>query len=612
MKRALVAFVVSAACLAGGLALWSRSADQRVPAAELIPAETLLLADFPNLPATALRWKETALAQILNEPEVQGFLAKPLSQLQQNPTWAETLRSLAGIQPQQAFFAVASITNNMPHAVAGFAFRGDQRQVETLISKARAQAQTASPNGKLGVEKHGKFQIETFSNRGITLAGCFARNWYFVANDLELLKATLDRFSGKTETSLAVAPTYRESLAALPQDPDFRLFTQPGGFSDRVLAQLNPLGDAVDAQEVATLRKIRAVALATRLEGRRMHDVLFFCETKAPQRPVLSKKTLELTTENTLFYGALAPSIPEEMPQRERPASPSANPMRALLTALNSPAALLAQFKTAFGPEHAVLLNWLSAEPQPSLFLALEVRDPAKARKFMENVFSAWSRAEATGVSFWTLADDKTPAQMQIHPTVALTAHHVLGGLSLESVKPFASTAANATSGSKTLEKSPAFIEAMATVPKPKTALAYLDAGALFERVYGLLRPAAMLWGGAIPDLAGAVDFGKMPTTDSIGKHLSPICLSALQTDSGLLIESTGPVTFLEVSAGMGAVAGAILMPAIRINPSTPGRNPILPPGGFKPLSAPQTTPPPATPSVPTGSQSNVSEDGPK
>ena len=572
----------AALCLLTGLALWHWVGARNLPAARLVPAETLLLADFPDLPTTALRWKKTALSAILAEPEVQEFLAQPRARLQAHQAWGGAMESLVRIRPRRGFFAVANIVNNMPRAVAGFTFGGQRGEVEKLIAKARVQAQTASPQGKLEHLQYGRFQIETFSDKGVVVAGCFARDWYFLANDVDLLKATLDRLSGKTLTALASVTAYRESQSLLPSHPDFRLFTQPGVISDKLLAQGNAPGQPPGTSR---LRKLRALALASRFEGRRLRDTLFFYEPEALARPLLNGQTLGLTNTNTLFYAAMAPMLEDEARrQSESQNFPGGAPLRALFAALNSSPATWAQFKVAFGPEHAVLLDWAQDAPRPSLFFALEVRDPAEARRFVESVFRAWNRADAEGVSFWTLTMDD-PTMAQFHPTVALTSHHLLAGLSPESLKLLASHATETPGGGATLAQSPAFEGAMATLPKPQTGIAYLDAKPLFEHIYGPLRPALMLWGGAFASFGGTVDFSKLPTVGCIARHLEPIGLSASQTGSGILMESTGPVSFLELGTALGATGFFVVLPALQ--PKTPGL-----PG----KSAPQVLPsPPVT-----------------
>jgi len=587
MRKIVVAVVLAATCLAAGLALWHRSEEREQEAAQLAPAETLLLADFPDLPATAMRWKQTTLYEIFKEPQVQAFLAKPLEKLQHNNAWAEAQQNIHRIEPKSAFLAVEKIVNNMPYAVAGVAFGGDRRELEKLLEQARAHARKASPNGKFDRLQYREFEIESFADNGVTVAGCFARKWYFVSNDIDLLKSTLDRLSGKTVATLAKNPTYSSSRAHLPIHPDFRLFSQPGALSNKLLTQLNAVEAIINLQDSAAIRKIQGVAVATRIEGKNIRDTLFLYEPEPTQRPVLNGKTLHLTTPDTLFYAAMAPTILEKTPQRgKKPSGPGTIPITTLLTALNSPPATLAEFQSAFGPEHALLLDWPAAVAQPSLILVCEIRNPAEARRFVETVFHAWNRADSDGIPLWTLTADN-PEMSQFHPAVALTGEHFLAGLSIDSLKPFASNAANPSVKSDTLVQSKDFQSAMALLAKPETGMAYLNSKQLFERVYGFLRPAAMLWGNQIPELGDAVDFGKLPQPACIADHLTPICLSVSQKESGILVESTGPVSFLELSAGAGAAVFAIASPTIQYTPPDKGLFRGLPPSPPKPLSLP-------------------------
>ena len=574
-----------ALCLGAGWLLWRGGAAMRqVPAARLVSPEALLFAECPDLGATALRWRETALCALLREPQMRAFLARPVGGFKKRMGWEDGgRRTMERIRPTQAFLAVTSLAGNMPRAVGGFAFAGERRALEEEIAKMRAQARAASPQGRLERIAYREFQIETFSDNGITVAGCLARNWYFVANDTDLLKATLDRFAGKTVATLATAEPYRASLAPLPSHPDFRLFMQSAAFSEKLLAAF--------AEEPVSPRKIRGIAVAARLEGSRLRDTVFLYEPDAPPRPVLNGKTLDLTTPGTLFYAAIAPRVPDPNDERQRgkePGLPGNNALPTLRTALAAQAATIEQFRSAFGPEHALLLEWPAGAERPGLFLAMEVRDPGEARRFVESAFHAWSRDDAAGVPFWTLTMDD-PAMAQFHPAVALTSRHLLAGLSPESLRPFAVSTLRPSGMGETLAQSPAFVGTMAALSKPQNGIAWLDARPLFERVYGLLRPLAMLWGNALPAFAGIADFSKLPTGDVIARHLSPIGLSVSQTETGLLMESTGTVTFLELGAGLGAAGFAIAAPTLRQKgPPQKGGLGLLPPAPAAPLSAPR------------------------
>lgn len=572
----------AAAGMAAFLAITRTEAP--LPAARLVPAETLLLAECPDLLGTVVRWRETDLARMLREPEIQAFLARPLAALQASAggAWLPLLKDL---QPRRGFLALADLNQNIPLAVGGVSL-GDRAQAEALLARVRARLAAASPRGRWERQRYGGFQIESFTADGITVCGAFAKEWFFAANDVELLKGTLDRFAGKLSTSLEAAPTYRQCARHLPERADLRLFAQAGSLSERLLTQWIAPAQAAPPAAAAPVRTgFRAAALASRFEGRRLRDTLFLYRPGQRPQPVLNGKTLALTTPQTLFYGALAPrtATPAPSPGKPKLPSPGAIPVEFLqAAALNPPPATLTQFHTAFGPEHALLLNWPGNLAEPGLFLACEIRDPAAARRFVESAFRAWARSEAAGVSLWTFTGNR-PEQTRFHPSVALTSRHFLAGLSAESLQPFASLANAPVPDGPTLRQSPAFQTAMATIPAPQTAVAYLDAGPLFERLYGMLRPVILLWGNGMLPPGGPVDFTKLPAPATIARHLSPLSLSAAQTGDGVVIESAGPVTFLELGAGIGGAALA----ASRSGKATPRPPEAGPRQPMAPLSAP-------------------------
>ena len=106
---------------------------------------------------------------------------------------------------------------------------------------------------------------------------------------------------------------------------------------------------------------------------------------------------------------------------------------------------------------------------------------------------------------------------------------------------------------------------AMATAGKPNLAMTFIDTKPLFERTYTTLKPLAM-FGAAFagPQLNDFIDLGKLPDGEAVAKHLSPIILSEKSDDQGILVESVGPVTFIQASAGLGVIAGAAAAPMLQ------------------------------------------------
>ena len=600
MKKALVFIAVLAGVgLAAGLFVFKdKVAVRQLSAAEFLPQETLLFAELPDFRATGIRWRETALSKIAGEPEVQAFLERPRSKIPKNSTWDDVVARLRKADARQVFAAVTAISDNMPRMIAGFSFGGDRKEVEALVAKARAQAQSNSPTGKSELIRHGDLEIETFTVKEITIAGAFASDWYFVANNVELLKSTLDRFGGKAQGALSQAEPYRNATAHMPLNPDARLFIQPATLFDKVVMLSAVSGNPIDPQQAAEMRNIQAVCGGVRLEGERIRDTFFVLQPKGARHPALSGSTLSVTTPDTILYYAFAPLIPDRIPMVDLTALASlSNELRNVAETLGGSTATLTKVKEAFGPEYAFYSDWPAQSGQPTLGLAVQVRDAKLARQFADAVFAGWKQESGADVSTWSAPAN---AGLPWVPAVALTNKYFLASLNAEALQK---SIAQSKAGGATLEKSTTYTGALATVTKPETTLAYLDTKALFERVYDVLRPMAFLGANLIPHAAEYVDFGKLPATQTISKHLQPIILSGAQLKDGVLFESTGPVSVYEAGLGLLAVGGAVAIPMMKGKPLLPGMNASRPNSAAGPqtsLLSPTPAPAQALPEAPS------------
>jgi hypothetical protein len=66
-----------------------------------------------------------------------------------------------------------------------------------------------------------------------------------------------------------------------------------------------------------------------------------------------------------------------------------------------------------------------------------------------------------------------------------------------------------------------------------------------------------------MPGVDEIVDASKLPATETISKHLTPIVLSQSRFPDGYLIESAGPVTMLQVAAAAAGGGSAFFGPSI-------------------------------------------------
>lgn len=598
--------------VAGALFFWkmpSSGGRSAVAVAQLAPADTLFFAQVSDVPRTQARWRETALFRLTQEPEVQAFLEKPLAQAPALAQWRAHAERLARAQPRQAFVAVTSVEASATRFTAGFSFAGSRADVEALLAEPRRAVRDAWPAGKAELLSHAGTEIELFSEKGNTVAEAFRDGWYFVANDLALLQATLDRQARPAGTqaggSLAGDELFQRSLKPLPLDADAVVFLRSGALMDRLAGVMAAAGQQLGSVEMSELQKTPAIAASTKLEGAGFRDTIFMAAAAgAAKEPALPRQTLGLSTPDTvLYYSAVLP------PKTELPAS--AAPLMAFLPALAAAEQALAakglkfaDLGAAFGPEFSTLLDWPKTAGQPSLLLSLGVRDAAKARAFTEALAGdpgtpgAWTRQAQDGATLYSPAMAGGVPSL-ISPSLALTEKALLLGLTSEALT---GGMARLRSGGAGLSETPEYQAAVKAVGEPTTSFAFLDLRKLVDRAYGLARPFVAMSLAFNPEANRYVDAGKLPGTETLSKHLGPAVYSQSVSENGTLIESVGALTFNQAIFGGAVAAGAAAFPMLQQQLQGGGLNlPVQPLSPGAPASPPAANPPPppAAPAAP-------------
>ena len=102
-----------------------------------LPRGTIFFAHLPDFSRTRDEWRQSDIYQLYREPAVQDFLRKPLDNMP-TPKVLGTLQELEQLDPNNAFFALTSISDSAPSLVGGFRFRGTQEDAERVIGKWRA------------------------------------------------------------------------------------------------------------------------------------------------------------------------------------------------------------------------------------------------------------------------------------------------------------------------------------------------------------------------------------------------------------------------------------------------------------------------------------------
>ena len=559
MKRLVIVLILIAAAVGAFVILHRGGGEAQGP--KLAPAGTVLLLDFPDIARTRERWQQAALHQLAQEPEVQAFLERPESRLPALAAVSDAEKQVASLEPAEAFFALTSIKEDPPRFLAGLNFNGKKEALESLRDEARTWLHTAWPAGKADLVKYGPVEIETFVYGNVSVAAAVDKRWYVVSDDIALLKTTLDRLEGKPDVPgemLAGEKRFHASLGHVPKESDLLLYLQPETVIQRLADLLAAAGAQLPAAQTNQIRRIQAAAAAVKLEGENIRDTLFILAPDVGREEPLQRASLALTSTNTLFYYA-AVLRSWTLPDTPPGASGFLDDLAAARQALAAQGLDRAAFDAAFGPEVSARLDWPPGFPQPGLLVSLDVRDEGKAEKFLDGLLAgpfgaAWARQKIDDTVFYGMTSTPLPT---VTPALALTPGFLLLGQNFDEVK---AAAQSLKTPGASLASSNAFQTAEKMVAKPTGSFGYLEGQAVCERVYGSLRPLAMIWANFAPGVVKYIDPSKLPATETLQKHLGPIVFSESAVADGMLLESAGPVTFQELvdAAAMGAGAAAL------------------------------------------------------
>jgi hypothetical protein len=616
MKKIFLGFLILVAAISAAFVYLKRASVHRSRAAELVPAETIFFAQFLDLRRTAERWPQTALAQIWAEPEMQAFLEKPRAKAPEMKLWNEKLEQIAQVSPGEAFFAITSIDGPQPKMIAGFSFSGKQADVAALLTEPHNAMKGAWPAGKSDLATYGGAEIETFTYQNEVVAETFRGDWYFVSNDLDLLRSTIDASAKQSNpNSLGAQDIFKQSAAHMPAGGDALLFAQLGTLSERLISLMAASGQPLDAKQIADFKKTRAITWGTKIEGSQWRDTLFVLKPGENPEAGMALNTTVLTAPETVLYYANSVPTTMDLPQSTLALAAFIPGLQAMDGALASHGLKWNDLGKAFGPEFGAVIDWPADSAQPSGLFALNVRDGVKAKGFAEAMTiglpgaGEWGRKEEGGV---TIYQGPAGGMLSLSPTIALTDRYFLIGLSPETVKQ---GLARLKKGQASIVQSGAYQTAAKSVNPPTSVFGYLDLKSFFERSYGTLRPFIAMSLAFNSEAGKYLDASKLPGTETISKHLGPTVYSQSVTPDGALMESVGPLTFQQLLVGglggaltaafpmiENAMAGGLKLDPnlLQMKPGTPApaspaapRIPLTPPVPAPPVNPPQQGTPP-------------------
>lgn len=564
MKRIVPTALVFIALAVGAFVFFQPEKPHRPRAAELVPPETLLFVHLLDVRRSVARWPVTGLAQIWEEPEMQAFLELPRRKMPLMRQAKATLARLERVGPREGFAALTALDGVTPKFVAGFAFSGSGGAAIELMAEPRAAWKSAWPGGRSGRLNFGGCEVQTYELPEQTIVECFHGGWYFIANDLEILKPVLDRCDGRLGPGLASTEIFQRNVAALPAELDGQLFARFGVLRDRLGSLLagTPL---VESSEAGTGDS--ALAWGTKLEGAQVRDTILI-SGPGSAAPALARDTRALSSPDSVLYAAMTLPTQLEVPAAFASMLALAAPALASVEGdLTRRQITWAEFGAAFGPEMGLLVEWPEQADAPALLLAVAVRDQLKARSFVAALTApvaggeSWRREEEDGVLRYE--SPMGPAGGAA-PGIALSSRFaVLGANALAVSEALARSAAVAPA----LDASATHQAIASQVRPPTTGYVYLDLRMVFERSYAMLRPFLAMSLSFSPEVGSYLDASKLPSTEAVARHLGPSVFSQSVTDQGTRIESVGTFAFSQTLAS--ALAGAWTSAGASLNGKT-------------------------------------------
>jgi hypothetical protein len=565
MKRVVLP-LVGLLILAGAGIYLLRHLARGPQVATWLPGTTILFADMPDIHRTKERWPRTELAQIINEPEVQAFLARPMGRIPHREALDRWMDDERRIDPEHFFLAVTDWNESAaPSVVAGVSFGGSRQEMDGLVDKLRRKAQETWPEGKSDIEKYGTGEIETFTTASFSAGLAYRGRWLFMATDTAALKAALDRYDGqKDPNSLAELPAFTRSLREMPGSADGFFFARPGQLADKADSLALMVNPTADVHAADSLKEIESVSLGLKLDGAVMRDVTYVAKPEPGGETPLAKDALKLSSTDTMVAVSNRAQIIGDAQMPDPKADPTG-----VLQLMASYVKIFAgkglgeqQLEQAFGPESGFVVDWPPGAIIPMPLAMLDVRDAALARKFLDTLATLpiaagvdFTHEDADGISFYSLP----PIGAGLFPlqvTVGLTGKCLIGALSVDAVKEAARRWDNPGTGLDAVE---GYKKAAGLVEEPTKSFTYVDTKGIFEKIYGLLG-----WVGLMPHVSEYVDIGKLPAAETISRHLSPIVASGSVKDGGLLVESAGPVTTTQAAVATVITAAAVAVPLVK------------------------------------------------
>jgi hypothetical protein len=533
--------------------------------ANLLPADTALFIHLPDAEKNQDAWHRTDLYQLYREPAVQDFLQKPKSQLPEKGPLKEAWHDSASLRMRNAFLA----TNNFDslRLIGGFEFRCSEKEVESVIERWKSRLASRAPGTQRSSTDYEKHRIDILSSGQFTLASTIAGHQFFAAATVEDLKALLDRTDGRTKTpALDSEANFRAAMKQMPANYAWMFYLQPKQLAQKLATLRAQSGRSLPPDQQTMIERIESFSHAMVFEGGKIRDIGFAAMPRVAETK-LERTTLALASADTLLYSAFIVNMQQQFEWALEPAGAGsmAAPLQLISNALSSAGVTKEDWKAAFGDEISLMAGWPASVTLPNAILTVAVRDSGRAGRIVGAIASSsgWQKSSRNNAEYYTAPT--SGVLTAVSPTIAVSDRLLVLGLDPASVDRIVT---HAPAG-KGLSGSENFRAASKLVPEPQQMFAYIDLAALYSRLDTTLRPILQMSAAFVPSLSERLDPNKLPPTEVITKHLSPVVASQSYVDGGYRSESAGTITIGQAAIAAGATYVGVMIFQHQKSPSS-------------------------------------------
>jgi hypothetical protein len=380
----------------------------------------------------------------------------------------------------------------------------------------------------------------------------WAGPWFFFANDLENLKALLDRADGRVKdagTALSSDETFLAASKHMPASYAALIF----GRVAQLVEKLAPSAEEAEPSDKwSMVRQIRSFGAAMAFDGGRMRDTVFVGMPKAAELGSLTRATLPIASKDAFFYAATLLDLRKEMePGVQTSTAGWLSGLQNMMGSLSANGITLDEWKSAFGTEVGLIGSWGANSQWPSLVAAVPVNDSTQANKIVTTITASnsddihWIHREKDGAHYYSSGGGL--ALFSFSPTIGLSDRMLVLGLDSGSVE---AAIKHGATGSSELSATRNFQNAERAVPTAQQTFVYLDPALIYARFDTALRPLLAMGAAFLPALSDTVDVSKLPSAEIVARHLGPTVMSQSYRGDGYVAESVGSVPLYQTLIG--------------------------------------------------------------